>query len=119
MIVCGTRMLTIMIGWFGGALGVMVIVAGNGHGDTSSNPRRDWLHFHLALIPLRKVWILLFSLQLWVNSRADKVLKQLVYENENSEFKPLKLRLKYWPCVISCPSGGVGKYDNDRNLSLL
>ena len=25
----------------GGARGVMVIVAGYGHGDTSSNPRRD------------------------------------------------------------------------------
>ena len=24
---------------------VMVMVVGNGHGDTSSNPRRDWLHF--------------------------------------------------------------------------
>ena len=24
--------------------GVMVIVVGNGHGDTSSNPGRDWLH---------------------------------------------------------------------------
>ena len=29
----------------GGALGVMVIVVGNGHDDTSSNPWRDWLHF--------------------------------------------------------------------------
>ena len=29
----------------GGARGVMVIVVGNGHGDTSSNPGRDWLHF--------------------------------------------------------------------------
>ena len=29
----------------GVARGVMVIVVGNGHGDTSSNPRRDWLHF--------------------------------------------------------------------------
>ena len=29
----------------GGACGVMVIVVGNGHGDTSSNPRWDWLHF--------------------------------------------------------------------------
>ena len=29
----------------GGACGVMVIVVGNGHGDTSSNPGRDWLHF--------------------------------------------------------------------------
>ena len=31
----------------GGAYGVMVIVVGNGHGNTSSNPRRDWLHFTL------------------------------------------------------------------------
>ena len=29
----------------GGAHGVMVIVAWNEHGDTSSNPGRDWLHF--------------------------------------------------------------------------
>ena len=27
------------------ARGVMVIVVGNGHGDTSSNPWHDWLHF--------------------------------------------------------------------------
>ena len=27
--------------------------------------------FHIALIPFGKVWIHLFSLQLWVNSRAD------------------------------------------------
>ena len=27
--------------------------------------------FHIALIPLGKVWIQLFSRQLWVNSRAD------------------------------------------------
>ena len=31
----------------GGARGVMVIVAGYGHGDTSSNPGLDWLHFTL------------------------------------------------------------------------
>ena len=29
----------------GGARGVVVIVVGNGHGDSSSNPGRDWLHF--------------------------------------------------------------------------
>ena len=29
----------------GGARGVMVIVVGNGHSDTRSNPWRDWLHF--------------------------------------------------------------------------
>ena len=28
----------------GSARGVMVIVVGNGHGDMSSNPGRDWLH---------------------------------------------------------------------------
>ena len=28
-----------------GARGVVGIIAGNGHGDTSSNPGRDWLHF--------------------------------------------------------------------------
>ena len=32
-------------GGVGGARGVMVIVVGNEHGDTSSNPGRDWLHF--------------------------------------------------------------------------
>ena len=30
---------------YGGALGVMIIVIGSGHGDTSSNPGRDRLHF--------------------------------------------------------------------------
>ena len=29
----------------GGARGVMVIVAGCGHDNTSSNPGRAWLHF--------------------------------------------------------------------------
>ena len=51
----------------GGARGVMVIVAGYGHGDTSSNP--GLIAFHIALIPMGKVWIQIFSL--WVNSRAD------------------------------------------------
>ena len=36
-----------------GARGVMVIVAGIGHGDTSSNP--GLIAFHIALIPLEKV----------------------------------------------------------------
>ena len=31
----------------GGARSVMVIVVGSGHGHTSSNPGRDWLHFTL------------------------------------------------------------------------
>ena len=37
----------------GGARGVMVIVAGIGHGDTSSNP--GLIAYHIALIPLGKV----------------------------------------------------------------
>ena len=59
----------------GGVCGVMVIVVGNGHGDMSSKPGRDWLHFHIALISLGKVWIHLFSLQQWVNSWTDWVLQ--------------------------------------------
>ena len=31
--------------------------------------------FHIAIIPLGKVWIQLFSLQLWVNSRTDWILQ--------------------------------------------
>ena len=31
--------------------------------------------FHIALLTLGKVWIQLFSLELWVNSRADWVLQ--------------------------------------------
>ena len=29
----------------GGARGVIVILAGNGHSDTSANPGWEWLHF--------------------------------------------------------------------------
>ena len=43
----------IMVSRPGGARGVMVIVAGIGHGDTSSNP--GLIAFHVALIPLGKV----------------------------------------------------------------
>ncbi len=39
--------------YFGVARGVMVIVAGIGHGDTSSNP--GLIAFHIALIALGKV----------------------------------------------------------------
>ena len=33
------------ISWRWGARGVVVIIVWNWHGDTSSNPGRDWLHF--------------------------------------------------------------------------
>ena len=44
---CGcTHGVTVIIRWNGGgARGVMVIVTGYGHGDTSSIPGQDWLHF--------------------------------------------------------------------------
>ena len=38
----GIKQLYVMLG---GARGVMVIVTGYGHGDISSNPGPDWLHF--------------------------------------------------------------------------
>ena len=47
---------------------------------SSSTPTKLWVEFkswmrliafHVALIPLEMVWIQFFSLQLWVNSRAD------------------------------------------------
>ena len=39
---------------------------------------KSWMRliaFHIARISLGKVWIQLFSLQLWVNSRANRVLQ--------------------------------------------
>ena len=56
---------------------------------------KSWLRltaFHIALIPLGKILIQLFSLQIWVVSRADRVLSQPVYEKENSESKAFKSR---------------------------
>ena len=53
--------------------------------------------FHIALIPLGKVWIQLFSLQLWVNSSLGEATSL-------GEGKLCKTLLKNWPCVISCPS---------------
>ena len=41
---------------------------------TQRNEFKSWtwlIAFHIALILLGKVWIQIFSLQLWVNSRAD------------------------------------------------
>ena len=45
---------------------------------TRRNEFKSWtrqIAFHIALISLGKVWIQLFSFQLWVNSRADWVLQ--------------------------------------------
>ena len=37
----------VMVIVYGSARGVMVIAVGNGPGDSSSNPGRDWLHFQM------------------------------------------------------------------------
>ena len=50
--------------------------------------------FHIALIPLGKVWIQLFSLQLWVNSRTGSIGEATSLGEGNSGFKLVKLRLK-------------------------
>ena len=53
--------------------------------------------FHIALIPLGKVWNQLFFLQLWVNNRADCVLLLWLgnqSRRRKTEFQPNKLRLK-------------------------
>ena len=45
---------------------------------TSKHEFKSWTTlnaFHITLTTLGKVWIQLFSLQLWVNSRADWVLQ--------------------------------------------
>ena len=45
---------------------------------TQRHEFKSWMRliaFHIALIPLGKVWIQLFSFQLWVSSRADWVLQ--------------------------------------------
>ena len=45
---------------------------------TRRNEFKSWtrlIAFNIALTPLRKVWIQLFPLQLWVNSRTDWVLQ--------------------------------------------
>ena len=63
------------------------VVAPSSGGNTDGGKQfvaLDWtrlIAFHIALIPLGKVWIQLFSLQLWVNSRTDwssALVRQLV-----------------------------------------
>ena len=62
--------------------------------------------FHIALIPLGKVWIQLFSLQLWVNSRADWVLQPWWSLGERKLWiqtskTPLKIDLVTYPARVN------------------
>ena len=51
--------------------GVMFTVEENGHDDLSSNSWTRLFASYIVQMPLEKVWIQLFSLQLYVNSRLD------------------------------------------------
>ena len=59
--------------------------------------------FYIAQIHFGKVWIQLFSLQLWVNSWTLWVLQPWwgnSSRRRKTEFKPVKLRLKLTSCHI-------------------
>ena len=64
--------------------------------------------FHIALIPLGKVWIQLFSLHLWVNRRADWVLQSRRRKTLNLNLLKICLKIK----LVSYPARveGLGKY---------
>ena len=88
---------------------------------TQRHEFKSWtrlMAFHIALIPMGKVWIQLLSLHLWINSRADcffsALVGQLVKQKEHCEFKPVKLRLKLTLCHI-LPERRGGKYDKNIN----
>ena len=87
----------------------MVIFVGNGHGDTSSNPGRASA-IEKALIPLGKVWIKLFSLKLWVDSRRDWVPLPWL-DNHSRRKKTIQTCLTTLKndSLTSCLSVGVGK----------
>ena len=62
---------------------------------TRQHEFKSWtrqIAFHVALIPLGKVWIQLFFLQLWVNSRADWVV-QPWWGNKSRKRKTLNSNL--------------------------
>ena len=60
--------------WFHvGIFGVMVTILGNGHGNQSSNLVKAVSISHCANT-LHKIRIQVFSLQLWIDSKADWAL---------------------------------------------
>ena len=63
---------------------------------------------HLIIILLGKVWIRLFSFQIWVNSRT--LVCQPILLKENSEFKSFKLLLKTDLLLRSAGVEGLDKY---------
>ena len=75
---------------YGDARGVMVIVVGNGHGDTSSNP--GLIAFSHSANTLGKGMNRVILPP--AVGKSSALGRQLVLEKEDSEFKPVKLRLK-------------------------
>ena len=68
---------------------------------------------YTVLMPLEKLWIQLFFLQLWANSKADWVLQPWLgnqCRRKKTEFKPVNLCLK--TDLVSHPAcvEGLGKY---------
>ena len=66
---------------------------------TRQHEFKSWtrlIAFHITQIPLGKVWIQLFSLQLWVNSRTDSFfsLGEATSQGEGKLWKPVKLRFR-------------------------
>ena len=51
----------------------MVSVLVNGYGEPYSNPGQGLNAFHIVPSHLGKAWFQLFSLQQWLNSKADRV----------------------------------------------
>ena len=81
----------------------MVIVRGNEHGVPRLFP------FNITLIPLGKTLIRLFSLQLWINSRAARAFYMATDLREKyTEFQTAKFRLKIDLVPHLAFSGGVG-----------
>ena len=84
--------------YISGDRGIIVIVVGRWIRRPKFKTWMRLITFHIVLIHLKKVWIQLFSLQLWINSKTDWIfeilVRQPVLEKENTEFKTVKFRLR-------------------------
>ena len=71
----------------------MVTVEVNGYSVSSSNPELCFFAFPVSLIPLGKVWLQIFFLLRWINSRVDLSLI-LVWQQVQEKENCVKLRSK-------------------------
>ena len=96
----------------GGTRGVVVIVVGNGHGDTSSNPEWDCISQSTNTLGKGMNPITLPPAMGKYRLGSSALVRQLVLEKEYSEFKPVKLCLKIDLVSYPARAEGLGKYDN-------